>query len=724
MKINLTEHWESKLETQLLEFENSIGSNDVIHPENEWGQESAPIHGVINGNWANKTIFLTNKSFEKGSIRVLVPCKLVLCESIQFNPNSGLNKDGNLISYKERENDWFPKHDQEAYFTPTKQQRHGDSPSNAFRLGFFAAITIEHTQGTIIDLNGFTLACSPIFALQQRFHALIELANQPFITNQGPAQFGENIRSAAKVWIKNGTIGRSSHHGIHGNGMRDVIISDLTFSDFEVAAISLNGGKRILIQDCQVKGTSKKVPVLGSYSTGRFLKLIAGEYIRHLKEIKESDESLNTLVVTLSNKLDFLNKELEVAEECVLTDKLELVPPIFKNPSFENPETKKLEYLPDANPYGVALHSKGVMVNAFLCAGAKLTGLNDLSKLYETSDVTIRRTNISNIRGNVREVLGMGLINDSNSLPDPIADTAGSLFRFFPILAQGMKLSDKQEAEMDENGHPKLTVIGQVQIALAKIEQFIAKSANSKIKKLNRNLAEKLISLIPWAEGKMGNFKQSEDRKFIWNLGDKEFRLFSNGDSMFHVNKGSLGLFLQAIDGLNLDRVNVTVVENKGLPGSDCAGNYRDSSNGGHKLQNQQLGYTGANSKGIYIGACSNVMADRIQAHGVVSDYGSSVGIEIAGGSEHVSLLSPVVGIVESGRNFNKEYRKVSEENKISTFQTRFPNTPPIANGLLVDETTRNIGIEDYQNIGKIESPIEEFPAKIRIHSRLNSLNS
>jgi len=514
--------------------------------------------------------------------------------------------------------------------------------------------------------------------------------------------------------------------------MRDVIISDVTFSDFEVASISLNGGKRILIQDCQVKGTSIKVPVLGSYSTGRFLKLIAGEYLRHLKEIKESDESLNTLFENLSDKIDVLNKELEVAAECVLKDKLELVPTLFKNPPFINPQTKKLEYLPDANPYGIALHSKGVMVNAFLCAGAKLTGLNDLSKLYETSDVTIRRTNISNIRGNVREVLGLEIVGGySGENPELIADTAGSLFRFFPILAQGMKLSDKQEAEMDKNGHPKLTVIGQVQIALAKLEKHLKtiddlpeNKTNSKYKKLNRELAKKMYDIVEWAEGNDGNLTQSKDSKFLWEMGNKKFRLYSNGDSMFHVNKGALGLFLQAIDGLNLDRVNVTVVENKGLPGSDCAGNYRDSSNGGHKLQNQQLGYTGANSKGIYIGACSNVMADRIQSHGVVSDYGSSVGIEIAGGSEHVSLLSPIVGIVESGRNFNKEYNKVSEEGKISTFQTRFPNTPPIANGLLVNETTRNIGIEDYQNIGKIESPIEEFPAKIRIHSRLNSLNS
>ena len=43
--------------------------------------------------------------------------------------------------------------------------------------------------------------------------------------------------------IKNGTLGKSSHHGIHGNNMSNILIENLLIEDFEVAGIALNGGE-------------------------------------------------------------------------------------------------------------------------------------------------------------------------------------------------------------------------------------------------------------------------------------------------------------------------------------------------------------------------------------------------------------------------------------------------------------------------------------------------
>lgn len=60
----------------------------------------------------------------------------------------------------------------------------------------------------------------------QRFFALIELANAPFIFGQGPHSFtaqGEFI-GAANVTIRNGRLGRASHHGIHGNMNENIVI--------------------------------------------------------------------------------------------------------------------------------------------------------------------------------------------------------------------------------------------------------------------------------------------------------------------------------------------------------------------------------------------------------------------------------------------------------------------------------------------------------------------
>ena len=86
---------------------------------------------------------------------------------------------------------------------------------NAFGLGFFAAIVIEASDVTL-RLNGHTIKQSPGHALMQRFFAVIELADSPFIPGAGPADFvGPNTFEPAKnVKITGpGTIGLSSHHG-------------------------------------------------------------------------------------------------------------------------------------------------------------------------------------------------------------------------------------------------------------------------------------------------------------------------------------------------------------------------------------------------------------------------------------------------------------------------------------------------------------------------------
>ena len=81
----------------------------------------------------------------------------------------------------------------------------------------------------------------PEHALQQRFFSVIELADQPFIPKQGPAQFGNTIRSSSNVAIINGKIGLSSHHGIHGNGVNNIMVKNVDFIDNEVCGIALNG---------------------------------------------------------------------------------------------------------------------------------------------------------------------------------------------------------------------------------------------------------------------------------------------------------------------------------------------------------------------------------------------------------------------------------------------------------------------------------------------------
>ena len=158
-----------------------------------------------NKNTPYSAILLSNKSFKDGTVRITTPGKYILTENIIFHPNE--------------KNDFQPTREQ------VKSGQYPMGKDGAYHLGFFAAITIE-SNDVILDLNGKSIGQSKLHNLQQRFYANIEIANSPFIPKQGPASLSNknNFKSPDNVVIMNGTLGLSSHHGIHGNSMRQISI--------------------------------------------------------------------------------------------------------------------------------------------------------------------------------------------------------------------------------------------------------------------------------------------------------------------------------------------------------------------------------------------------------------------------------------------------------------------------------------------------------------------
>lgn len=164
-------------------------------------------------------------------------------------------------------------------------------PPAAYYLGFFAAITIE-ADNVEIDLNGFEIRQSKEFYLVQRFFNVIELNNRPFVPNEGVSSlnYQKTDRPAAgdpagsfvmpqNVIISNGSLGLSSHSGIHGNGVVGLTIHDVTIKDFEVSGIHCNGCKEVDISDCTVGPSSQQVPALATFSNARFLQFFTKRLI-------------------------------------------------------------------------------------------------------------------------------------------------------------------------------------------------------------------------------------------------------------------------------------------------------------------------------------------------------------------------------------------------------------------------------------------------------------
>ena len=186
---------------------------------------------------ADHKITLYQDDFEQGTYRITEPGHYQLGEDIFFGP--------------QKSNDYWPPFDLYHVYPPT-----------AYYLGFFAAITIEADNVTI-DFKGFSLQQTDEFYLVQRFFNAIELNDRIFVQNNGVSSLnyqrtdrlieGEalagSIVKPKNVVIKNGVIGKSSHSGIHGNGVTGLTISNVSIREFEVSGIHCNGCKNVVITD-------------------------------------------------------------------------------------------------------------------------------------------------------------------------------------------------------------------------------------------------------------------------------------------------------------------------------------------------------------------------------------------------------------------------------------------------------------------------------------------
>ncbi len=175
---------------------------------------------------AQTVTYLKQSDFNSGTYRIKTPGVFIFEENVEFNP------------------------------IPAAEATRTDKPI----AGWFAAITVE-TNDVIIDLNHKTLEASLDYINTHFFtvFANIELDNSPFpgafFGLIGASFVGDTTYvSANNVEIKNGTIGRSSHWGIHGNVNNNLDIHDLRIKDFEVAGMEINSAIDSYIHDIKISG--------------------------------------------------------------------------------------------------------------------------------------------------------------------------------------------------------------------------------------------------------------------------------------------------------------------------------------------------------------------------------------------------------------------------------------------------------------------------------------
>ena len=383
---------------------NKMTANEIITPPT-W-QYSNGIHEVRASDPATVTL-LKNSDFAAGTVRLTKAGTYRIVEDIVFDPNPTDN--------------WLPRPDQSLLYPPAK-----------YRLGFFAALTIEG-DGIVVDGGGFMISQSLDHYMQQRFFSVIELADQPFIPRQGPAPMSPVLVPATNSRVHNLILGLSSHHGIHGNNCRNIVLENITVTQFEIAGIAINGGVGVCLKDIVISGSSNQVPVLSTYSQARF--------IQPFWSLVDLSKSI-TLRGQLYTGTDLKNNLLASMDEAF--SRYKAGDPITDN-LFANHQG-----ITECNQYGLVLNMSGVAVN-------ELPMYRDPRK--GNSDITVENVSISCITGAYQEIASLSVQDEEKNKPSSAyakvqAGPVGDVFRY-------MEVSNKQ-------GHYTGNVLSDAQIFLSR----------------------------------------------------------------------------------------------------------------------------------------------------------------------------------------------------------------------------------------------------------------
>jgi len=427
----------------------------------------------------NGVKYLHQRDFDEGTYRITTSGSYKLYENIVFRPNFN--------------NGYKPKNSQINKY-----------PRGAYVLGFFAVITIE-VSNVKLDLNGYEICVSEEFNQHQRFASIIECGNSPFNTKQGPANFGTLNNAPNNIAIFNGKIGKSPHHGIRGNNNEKLVLKNLMFEDFEVAAISLHGCKDVLIENTKIDGVNRNVHSLSQYSQSLFI-------LPFLKMIIEKDKNYR-----------FDNKTVQTVYNNLIQEIDKFKHHIFYNKPYDG-FFKNKNGLPDGNVYGILLHVKGVAVGEMLEERNELTLGNE--------NIIIRNVTINNIESQSIQIKGLKNEETKKSLEKSYIGN----FYTGPV-GDVLKINKI----MDDKNIYKGNYLSDAQLLIAKRYN---EHTNEKYGSIN--IPDKIIE---WAETK---------NKF------ENLNMISNHDSMGHFMKGNHGILISCGKNIYLSNIKIDNVVNYG----------------------------------------------------------------------------------------------------------------------------------------------------------------
>ena len=611
------------------------------------------LQTIKSNNDSLEIINLNQADFDNGTYRIKNPGIYKINEDITFSPNSNLFTSNNCDDLQNVLDN----------FQPTESQFNNEYPPIPYKFGFFAAITIE-SDNVEIDLNGHLIQQSDIHHVQQRFFSTIELNASPFIKPQGPADFGD-ITFPKNIYIHNGTIGKSSHHAIHGNGNKNVLIENLIIKDYEVGAIALNGSENVITRNIHITNSLKNVPINFLYSKILFIRKMLLNCL-----VKDSNQSINingNNVKTITQIVCELQKEMIETVYLPTINKNEITSNIFKNQSL----------LPEGNIYAFVFNQMGVVVNDFIN-----TTSSAIDKTKGNCNIVIHNIKIENIDAFPREV---PTLCDSEGL------FVGAVGNVLPIL----EITDD---ELKYKGN----IATNATLMLAK---YVNNNIITKSELGTRSLRIPNYVITDWAEteNSLEQIINTNNLKYV-NLRDQ----------MAHIMKGNILCFLSGINGCKINNLEMKNIYNNGA-NCDCDESRKVDYKFIHDTENYPnhnlsiTNYIGDNVNALLICGSVNIDVECIYCDNLASLNGSCKSIKYLGQNENVNIGTINMGENDYYSNLNyllgmKNGKQETYNNLINNLNTLFRNNT--RNWLDIIENINNLNKNEKKLIKKINDKI------------------
>lgn len=503
------------------------------------------------------------------------------------------NKDfanGTLITPHNRPNVWFnlaetivfsPNENDD--FRPTAAQHALGLylMRDGFFLGFYATFLMVTVNSTL-EMHGHSMMVSDIFAEVQGFHSHVA-TSAPFVDGEGPGVgFGPGVGEANGLLIFNGKFGKTSHHGIHGNGAKRVYIHHVEFEDYMVG-LAMNQWTDVLVERVVLKGSRTDVATNGRHVQARFLVLFL--------EVACTRDAKSCI----ANRR--LGADLEVVEQDIIAD--------GKIDKRRHPREHELFALDDVigggATYGIIITDRGAAVFEFGHPFTPATGSNG---------VVVRHTKIHNQASRVVEVIGARGPN-GRLMTGPVGD----------VIDWGRLLPVDLDAPLRRISEDSFLA---AQFALGHA-YWTKYSASERAHFGSFWIPQEVVK---WATHTDGLDK-------AWLLDMVETGVISwqfNIDAQAHEIKGDFAIRADSSANIVFEDIEIDNSRALGAPGIvrlmpgqtqiNDPDSYRSAA-GSHSLAGQETGYRGANSHGLLIAGNVNVTAEKIFIGEIHSDNGN-----------------------------------------------------------------------------------------------------